>query len=285
MTFKEKLGQAWTVRGYLISPWKLLFKKKVLYGVLIFVLAYWILPPSITQYADKLLSPVWRATRAIAAEIGLVGLVKNSATGVSATVDFIQGPDEIENSLGGDIFYAGEPVVSENWQIQSAGNVKLASYGGLNSSLQLAAYQLSKNEFVSYTDWPSGTCSLHPFKSEKDSALISVDKRDMVKTWKSLLEKVSADLDEMDHIWCLAGVQRDDASSVQGIFLLMVDEYRQEVRAQAFYLPRHVSSKDKLSSFLIPIDELEEKSSLDVLSGLEDALEEKLEALNPEWAW
>jgi hypothetical protein len=285
MTFKEKFGQAWTVRGYLISPWKLLFKKKILYGVLIFVLAYWILPSSVTQYVDKAVSPVWKVTRAIAAEIGLLGLVKNSASGVSATVDFIQGPDEIENSLGEAIFYAGEPKLAKAWQVGVSDNVKLAFSGDEGTRFQFVAYRLIKGELSPQKEWEGARVSLLPFQSTNDLAEVAVDKRDMVKTWGRVMQKLSNDLSEMDHLWCLAGVERDETQSVQGIFLLIVDEFRQEVRAQSFYVPRHADSKDKLSSFLIPIDELETKLSIDVLNGLEDALEKKLEAQKLDWAW
>lgn len=284
MPFKEKFDQAMTLRGYLISPWKLLFKKKVLYGVLIFVLAYWILPPSVTQYVDKVVSPVWKVTRAIAAEIGLVGLVKNSASGVSATVDFIQGPDEIENSLGEAVFYAGKPKIVGDWELQVADNVQVAMGGALDSRYQIAAYQLSKGKFELGTEWPSGVVALSPFEM-KEQALVAIDKREMIKAWKSAMRKLYEDSESMDHLWCLAGVERDGSKNVQGLFLMMVDEYRQEIRTQSFYLPRHIDSKDKLSSYLISVDELEEKLSIDVFTGLEDVLEAKLESEKPEWAW
>jgi len=280
MEIKEYFGKAWTLRSYLLSPWKLLFYKKVFYGLIIFGLSYWVLPPSVTKYADYVISPVWRLTRAIAAEIGIISLAKHGVTGVSKSVEFFQGPDEIENSQGGDYFYAGNPIKTNlEWAAGSSGNLQFKQLDLPNKKGLAYAYKLDTSFYVNYD---RSSFHLAPFKK---SAHVGVDKRDMKLKWQELLNKLELDLESFDVLWCVSGIYYEEEGFVGGLFMLVTDEYRQQIRTQAFVVPRFAKPKDKPSTYLITVDELEALVGLDFMNQLAEEEQIKLETSKLDWAW
>jgi endonuclease G, mitochondrial len=112
--------------------------------------------------------------------------------------------------------------------------------------------------------------------------------------WKQLELKIATSYPaRFGEVWVLAGPifakkptrLRGGVEVPEAFFMIVVDESDGRVRAQAFVLPQDAPVGGELGRYLTSIDEIERRTGLDVLEGLEDGAEAILEAKTAERVW
>lgn len=255
----------WRWRTLVVSPWTLLFRWKVLKWVLVVLFAYWILPDFITRPVDKAIEPVWSFSRKVAAELGLFKLVGHGVDGIQGGVDLIRGPDEVENSPGGKVFYAGMPVAASMDLLGKRQGAMWFRSGNLTLACERFDVETLSRIGAPNTLIPSGNVPVE-------------GRADLRRVWTSLMEKLRKDVEDHDVLWLVTG-QDGDA------FCIVIDEKGGETRAQAFMIHSNAKDTQRLSTYLSTIDEIEVQYGINVLPELPEKKQRKLESKRETWAW
>jgi endonuclease G len=107
--------------------------------------------------------------------------------------------------------------------------------------------------------------------------------------WKEIEHAISDDYAErLEEVWVFVGpiydpkipdkfLKRTGIEIPDRFYAVVLDELKGRPRAMAFVVPQDVSINVDPSQFLVSVDEVEKQSGFDFFSGLEDALEEKIE--------
>ena len=112
--------------------------------------------------------------------------------------------------------------------------------------------------------------------------------------WKNL-ESIIANkyAQEFEEVWIITGPifdqnieQLDSGVEIPDSFYkIIIDEKDNRLRILAFIIPQEVESSESLDKFLTNVDEIEKLTKLDFMSGLEDNVEDKVEAERVEGVW
>ena len=71
----------------------------------------------------------------------------------------------------------------------------------------------------------------------------------------------------------------------EAFFLIVVDEHEGKLRTLSLIVPQETPAEASLDAFLVSIDEIERRTQLDLLAGLDDATENALEQRIPSNVW
>ena len=89
-----------------------------------------------------------------------------------------------------------------------------------------------------------------------------------------------------EEVWIITGPVYDDnreelKSGVEipdAFFKIIIDEQSGQPRVMAFMIDQDVGGSERFSQFLMSVDEVEKEAVFDFLSGIEDGLEDEIEA-------
>lgn len=115
------------------------------------------------------------------------------------------------------------------------------------------------------------------------------------KTWRVLEQKISDDYAErLEAVWIVTGpifgkkIKRLKKSRVaipEAFFKVVIDEKRDKVRSRAYIVPQNIKGNEKADQFLTSIDEVEQRTGLDLMWELADDIEAPLERIRTAQAW
>ena len=107
------------------------------------------------------------------------------------------------------------------------------------------------------------------------------------RIWRLLEERVAKDYSmNFEEVWIITGPVYDDnreelKSGVEipdAFFKIIIDEQSGQPRVMAFMIDQDVGGSERFSQFLMSVDEVEKEAVFDFLSGIEDGLEDEIEA-------
>jgi endonuclease G len=112
--------------------------------------------------------------------------------------------------------------------------------------------------------------------------------------WKELERKIATSYPaRYEEVWILTGpifgerpkALREGVQIPEAFFLIVVDEHEGKLRTFSLIVPQDTPADASLNSFLASIDEIERRTQLDLLPGLDDATENALEQRIPSNVW
>lgn len=310
-----------TLRKYLLSPWLLLFNKKVLLTAFALFLLYHLGPSFISRPIKAAFVPVYEFTRNVASHLGFFSLLGYAKDGVSAGGSlFEEDNDQGSGSLGGFWSYGGRPRSFHNSVLQE---IQYPSHLiGYSNDLALPIWacfklthpvkettkklipEITIDERTEHGVIPQpldhqillplvnidfmhsyhGVSSL--IDSNRHTNFLPIRRGPWEKIWRTLHRKLVQEwLPKCGTLWVTTGCTLNHMNTPDGLFFILVDETDQGPRQMAFHLPLSINKGEKLSTWITPIEEIQELAGIDFFSNLKDEDANLLESETPTWAW
>jgi endonuclease G len=159
---------------------------------------------------------------------------------------------------------------------------------------QVKAKEYNKSKYDRGHMAPNHAIALHYGKSaQQETFLMSnvIPQRPSLNrgVWKEIEHAISDDYAErLEEVWVFVGpiydpkipdkfLKRTGIEIPDRFYAVVLDELKGRPRAMAFVVPQSVSVNVDPSQFIVSVDEVEKQAGFDFFSGMDNALEEKME--------
>lgn len=247
-----------------MSPWKVLFNFKFLGIAILIFIGVRLLPDPIQRPIRDASTAVWRASRAVARELGLFKLIGYGVDGVSEGVKLVSGPDHIENGPGTKFYYGQLPKGGQQETRITVDGHLLANFNAPNS--QWVAFRWQPSWSPESLPWPTP----EPLElGSRSKAMIALE------------QKLLALVTECEELWIYLGCDQN-----RNAWAVVIDELDQKPRLMVFRLPpSSIIRKGSVNPFLVGLKELEEACGLSFFKELDTQLQEDMLNSQSPWVW